>query len=175
MDYGSLELAAAACEALWDACGGVTVDMGTRRDVRSAVSYQTRAGRRLRRGPSTEASFVKTRCVFDATAGGRDPWGGSVGGAGNNGQRTDRCAACHAVLADALSRLGTRRRSEAEVLSALDGSCARISKVAPAHQDRRRAACDELIEQFGDAIEASLQQPASTADDVCGKYVPECT
>jgi hypothetical protein len=81
IDYVRLEHAAAVCEMLGDGCGGVTA-------VEARSAYQTRAGRRLRAGPSEEASWVKRRCgprvaprpvadadsIEDVDGGGDDDW-----------------------------------------------------------------------------------------------------
>ena len=56
MNHESLEEAAAVCELLGEACGGVTAD-------ETQASYQTRLGPKMRAGPHNEISWSKrTRC-----------------------------------------------------------------------------------------------------------------
>ena len=56
-------------------------------------------------------------------------------------------------MADVLRELGARRRSEAEVVSALEGSCDRLRA---RHGEGAGAACWAVLEEGAEALEAAL-------------------
>lgn len=159
-DHGSLELAVAVCDALGDSCGGVTVD-------EASSTYQTRAGRRFRRGPPAETSFLKRRCD------------GGVGGRADHDSAPDfenPCVVCRAIMHDVLHEIGSRRRSEAEVIAALESTCARVSAAKNHAHDQVhqvRMACDVLLDKHGEALETALQRPGDDGT-ICSTIMAEC-
>ena len=119
------------------------------------------------RSPSKERSWLKADCAAELMGGGLAP-------------PRDTCAACAAVASDVLRALGGRRRSEAEVVTALEGSCERLGD----GEAGGAAWCWAVLETHAESLEASLvgrgpppagaEAQAELAQSACAAAVPEC-
>ena len=171
-EHGSQPAAVAVCEALGETCGGVTVS-------ESRGSYQTRVGPALRSGPADETSWVKKKCPARVERA-RDPrWAGDQLGE-DIGDDTSLCGACAALVAVVQQQLGTRRRTEAEVISTIDGVCGALLEVSSkiGRQSTPRTlqiSCSALIERYADELETALvaASPSSKPSEVCVEALPD--
>lgn len=163
--YASTELAAAACDALDGGCGGVTVNEASGR-------FETRAGHKLRRdGPAEEVSWIRRRCETDDDGDGTWRWSAEVSAVAAGGGMVDTCSMCRAVVADVLVEIGSRRRTEVEVIGALEHSCARLADLmlGAGRRSRIGSACDGFIERHAETLEERLtgSKPSHTPADLC--------
>ena len=128
------------------------------------------------RSPSKERSWLKADCAAELMGGGLAPPRASAAAP----PPRDTCAACAAVASDVLRALGGRRRSEAEVVTALEGSCERLGD----GEAGGAAWCWAVLETHAESLEASLvgrgpppagaEAQAELAQSACAAAVPEC-
>jgi hypothetical protein len=128
------------------------------------------------RSPSKERSWLKADCGAELMGGGLAPPRASAAAP----PPRDTCAACAAVASDVLRALGGRRRSEAEVVTALEGSCERLGD----GEAGGAAWCWAVLETHAESLEASLvgrgpppagaEAQAELAQSACAAAVPEC-
>ena len=212
-------LAAALCDAYDGGCGGVTAmteggvtyyqTRAARETVRSPSNERTwrktpcRDERHLDEGYLGEQyldeRYLDERYLderYRRDNGGED--GMYSDGAGGppgltlvqDGRRINACASCVTVAADVLREVGARRRSEAEVVSALEGSCDRLRALGG---DEAGATCWAVLEEHAEALEAALTTgkgvaterdaspqardagaQAALATRACAAAIPEC-
>ena len=177
-EHGSLPAAVAVCVHLVQqlgpsGCGGVTAD-------EARGSFQTRAGGQLRKGPAEETSWVRTACARDDDefGGGGRRLGGGGGGGGE--EEEELCEACAYLVQLVTRRLASRRRSEAEVLGAIDAVCDGDDASATPERGAKEAlrfACNVLrAEEHADALERALRAAPRTASPlvVCAGALSQC-
>jgi len=203
-EHESLELATTLCEAWGGGCGGVTaltVSAGHASGGARTV-YQTRAGFETVASPSKERSWLKRDCeaaALKVPAGGRRMGGEDVdaneihrfhgvhaqGGGGGGGRSLvdsvpptgGPCEVCRLIAADVETQLGSRKRSEMEVMDALDLSCDRLQPKRGEVSVRRQLdkdTCAKFMEDFSEDLEWTLVGSSGTAATVCESIVAGC-
>ena len=120
----------------------------------------------MRRSPGgREDSWLKRRCAADEPSRSGETWQPE-----RATTREERCAltarACPLVVANVQAVLGSRRRSEVEVLEAMEGACGRLGGARSQGGDTRNGWCEALVGEHGEAMEEALREEKGGSDPV---------